>query len=120
MRILSARAHGVLDYVTVALFAVAPSLFRLTGTAATLSYALAGIHLLMTLLTAFPLGVARLVPLTLHGWVELVVALALVLLGVVGFGLEQTAGLFYLLIGLVIFAVWFLSNYRSAEGAPGN
>jgi hypothetical protein len=31
MKILSASAHGVLDYVTVILFALAPTLFGLTG-----------------------------------------------------------------------------------------
>ena len=114
MKPISSRAHGILDYLTVALFALAPTLFGLTGTAATLAYALAAVHLGMTLITAFPMGVVRVVPFRVHGIVELLVAISLMGIGMFNFGLEQTAGLFYLLVGLVILVVWLLSSYREA------
>ena len=110
--LLSPRAHGVLDYVTVAVFALAPLVLGLDGLAATLSYALAGVHLAMTLATAFPLGVAALVPFRLHGTVELVVGLALVALGFALF--EETARWFFVAMGVTILAVWAATDYGRA------
>lgn len=110
--LLSPRAHGILDYVTVAVFALAPSLLGLVGLAATLSYALAGIHLAMTLLTAFPLGVARVVPFRLHGMVELAVGVVLVALGFLLF--EGVDRMFFAAMGVVILAVWAATAYTEA------
>ncbi|MFW6088597.1 MAG: hypothetical protein ACODAB_02520 [Gemmatimonadota bacterium] len=118
MKVLSPRAHGVVDYAVVLLFALAPTLFGLTGTAATLAYALAAVHLVVTLLTAFPMGVAGVIAPHVHGLVELVVAISLMGIGMFNFGLEQAAGLFYLLAGLVILVVWLLSSYREVAAQP--
>lgn len=107
--LLSPRAHGVLDYVTVALFALAPTVLGLVGLAATVSYALAAIHLLMTVTTAFPLGAVAVVPFRLHGTVELVVGVVLVAAAFLLF--EGTARTFYLVMGLVILAVWAATDY---------
>ena len=112
---ITPRLHGVLDYVVVVLFALAPTLFGLAGFAATLAYVLAGVHLLMTLGTAFPLGVARVVPFRLHGVVEMVVGVVLVLLGFALFaGLARA---FYLVVGLVILGVWLLTDYTAPAPA---
>ena len=45
MKVISDTAHGLLDYFTVAIFALAPSILGLSGFAALVSYALAAIHL---------------------------------------------------------------------------
>lgn len=107
--LLSPRVHGYLDYATVLLFVLAPSVLGLVGLAATLSYVLAAVHLLMTLVTAFPMGMTSLVPFKLHGTVELVVGVVLVALAFLLF--EGTARGFYLVMGLVILAVWAATDY---------
>ena len=59
MKVISDTAHGILDYLTVAIFALAPSVLGLTGFAALcLNTALAAIHLAChdPLLTNMPLG----------------------------------------------------------------
>ncbi|MGH8471003.1 MAG: hypothetical protein ACREVJ_00745 [Gammaproteobacteria bacterium] len=56
MEILGPRVHGYLAFSVVA----------------TVSYALAAIHLVLTLLTAFPSGVVKAIPFTVHGALELV------------------------------------------------
>jgi hypothetical protein len=66
MKVISDTAHGILDYLTVAIFALAPSILGLTGFAALVSYALAAIHLVMTLFTNMPLGVFKIIPMRLH------------------------------------------------------
>lgn len=73
MKIITPRVHGYLDYVTVVVFLLTPTLLGLTGIPAMLAYALAGIHLAMTLVTDFPLGVVKLIPFTIHGWIDRVV-----------------------------------------------
>lgn len=113
MTILSGRVHGYLDYATVVLFGVAPSLLGLTGLTAWIAYALAGVHLLLTLLTRFPLGLLPVVPLALHGVIELAVSVALVALPwLVGFAADATARIFYMVAGAVIFIVWVFTAYR--------
>ncbi|HKW39860.1 MAG TPA: hypothetical protein VJN39_01300 [Gemmatimonadales bacterium] len=115
MRLIAPTLHRVLDFITVAAFAVAPTLLHLTGVAALLAYALAVVHLTLTLLTRFPAGPARAVPFAWHRGIELVVGVALVLLALLApWGGDARA--FYLVAGLVIFAVWALSS--SGAEAP--
>jgi hypothetical protein len=57
--------------LTVAIFVLAPSILGLTGFAALVSYALAAIHLAMTLLTDMPLGAIKIIPMRLHALIEM-------------------------------------------------
>ena len=114
MKIISPRVHGYLDYVTVVLFLVAPTLIGLTGMAGAIAYALAGIHLAMTLVTDFPLGAAKLLPFTIHGWVERVVGPVLILLPF-GLGFDAPARSFYIVIGIVIVLIGLLTDYRRTQ-----
>jgi len=104
--------HGYLDALTVILFALAPTLFNLSGFSATLAYLLAAVHLIMSLLTAMPQAPLRLIPFQWHGWVELVVAVILIIFPWVLGGLfAPTAQIFYTVAGLLIFVVWLLTDY---------
>jgi len=113
MRVIAARLHRVLDFVTVGGFALAPAVLGLAGFAATLAYVLAVVHLALTLLTHFPGRAARPVSLVFHGAIEGVVGLALLLLPWL-VGWTGTARTFYLVAGLIILVVWALSAYRPA------
>jgi hypothetical protein len=106
--ILSPRAHGIVDYVAVAVFALAPVLVGLSGLVATVSYILAAVHLAMMLLTAFSLGVVVRVPFSLHGTAELVVGVAVVLAG--SFLFEGPARMFTLVMGAVILLVYLATD----------
>jgi len=118
MKIISDTVHGVMDYATVILFALAPSFLSLTGGAALISYALAAIHLAMTLLTDMPLGVIRTIPMKLHALVEMVVGPVLVV-GALAFPTLVAGGqVFFVVVGVVIFAIWLLSHYGRAPN-PG-
>jgi hypothetical protein len=79
MKVISDPIRGILDYLTVAIFALAPSLLGFGGVAALISYSLAGIHLAMTLLTDMPLGLVKLIPMKLHALVEMIVGPGLIL-----------------------------------------
>src|SRR5260221_9625184 len=115
MKVISDTTHGILDYLTVAIFALAPSILGLTGFAALVSYALAVIHLAMTLLTNMPLGVIKIIPMRLHGLVEVIVGPILVVAALVLPTILGDRREFFLVMGLVILGVWLLSSYgRSA------
>ncbi len=115
MRIIGPSLHRTLDFVTVVGFAVAPLVLGLTGYAATLSYALALIHLILTLLTTFPGSAARPVPFAVHGVIEGVVGVALSVLPWLA-GWSGTPRTFYVAAGIVILLVWATSKYRA--GGP--
>lgn len=114
MNILTRAQHAGVDILTVVVFALAPLVLGLEGSAATLAYILAGVHLLMTLLTAgLPGAPGNLVPLALHGLVEAVVGVALGLIGWLAFdGTEQA---FYLVMAALILLVFAITPY---SGSP--
>lgn len=113
MKIISPTNHGYLDFITVAIFLLAPTLVGLSGLAAMLAYGLAAIHLAVTLATDFPFGVVKMIPLTLHGWIERLVGPLLVVIPfILGFASEAAARNFYILIGLVIIIVGVLTDYK--------
>jgi hypothetical protein len=118
MKVISDTAHGLLDYFTVAIFALAPSILGLSGFAALVSYALAAIHLVMTVLTDMPLGVFKIIPIRLHALVEMLVGPVLVVAALVLPTLLGDKREFFLVMGLVILAVWFLSSYGHPAAAP--
>jgi SPW repeat len=114
MKVISIKAHGALDYITVSGFALLPSIFGLTGTPAYLSYFLAVVHLLMTILTNFPLGVLRAIPVGIHKAVEMVVGPTLIASPwILGFATNAAARNVFICAGLIIIAVGLLSDYGS-------
>ena len=74
MRFIDARIHGVLDIVIVFIFLLAPLVLGLGGSPAAISYILAVVYLVMTLLTDYPMGIRKTIPFFVHGIVELIVA----------------------------------------------
>ncbi|MCI0553058.1 MAG: hypothetical protein L0287_19090 [Anaerolineae bacterium] len=118
MKIISLHIHRYIDYVTVVVFLLAPVLIGLTGLPAILAYVLAGVHFLMTLVTDFPLGIVKLIPLSIHGWVERVLSPVLVLVSFVPvFTVETTARIFYIVMGIVIILVGLLTDYQGTQQA---
>jgi hypothetical protein len=116
MRILSARVHGVIDLVLVAVLLLGPVLVGLGGSPAAIAWTLAAVHLLMTLFTRFPMGVWKRIPFFVHGIVELVVGIALLLLpAFAGYGPGSPAKRFYIAVGAVVLVVWALTAYRGPE-----
>ncbi len=113
MRILDARIHGVLDIATVLILLVGPLLFGLGGSPAAIAYSLAALHLLLTLLTRFPMGIWKTIPFVYHGIVEIIVGVFLLILpNMAGYGPGSPARRFYTIMGAVILVVWALTAYR--------
>lgn len=107
-------AHRILDFLTVIGFAAAPFILALSGPAAWLAWALAAVHLLMTLVTSYPGGPVRSVSFPIHGLVELLVGIVLLALPLV-VGWTGTARWFYLTAGGVILLVRQASQFERRE-----
>lgn len=116
MKILLAKSHGILDYLTVIIFLLAPSIVGFSGLPATISYLLAIVHFLLTLFTSFQMGVAKIVPLAAHGIIELIVSIVLIILPwILGFADNNPAKYFFIIIGIIIFLVWLTTNYKHSH-----
>ncbi len=116
MKIISSKVHGLLDYATVVFLLLSPTLFNMQGSLATFTYALGVVHFVLTILTAFELGLVKIIPFRLHGLIEIVVALALV--GAAFWFRSKDSGLgyhFYLALAFVILLVFMLTDFTSAD-----
>ena len=110
LRFLTDRVHGVLDYAIVVLFVLGPSLVGISGPAALNCYISGAVQLLLTLFTDMPLGVVKMIPLKVHGAVELIVGHGLIMAAWTVPGL-QDGQVILTLMGAAIFFLWVSSNY---------
>ena len=113
MKIFSPRAHGYLDFLTVVIFLLAPTALGLSELPAYLSYGLAVVHLIVTLVSDFPFGIAKVIPFYIHGWIERIVGPVLIVVPfILGFDADTVARNFYVVMGAIIIAVGILTDYR--------
>jgi hypothetical protein len=116
---VSARVHGVIDYATVAAFLNAPMVFGFHGTPAAIVYWLAGIHLLMTGCTDFPVGLFMWIPFKIHGMIELLAGIFLLVAPwIFGFAQDVTARNFFLAMAIILLVVVALTDYSQRVVRP--
>ena len=116
MKILNAKFHGFVDFAVVAAFLTGPALLGFSGLPMKLSYALAAIHSGLILTTIYPFGLIKLVPFTVHGMIEFVVAIGLVAFPwVLGFSSEEAARNFYVAAGVAVFLTRMTTDYKSSN-----
>lgn len=119
MRFINARIHGYLDVAVIVVLVAGPIVMGLGGTPAAICFVLAAVHLVLTLLTDFPMGAKKVVPLFIHGLIELIAGvLLLVLPSLLGFGPGSPARRFYIFAGAAILLIWVLTDYRGKDRAP--
>jgi hypothetical protein len=105
--------HGIIDYASVIMLAMAPRVTGFNGKPAMICYALAVVHLALTLLTRFPLGALKVVGFPLHGAIELLVSLLLIVLPwLANFSKGVLNTRFFVAFGLLLFVIWLLTDYR--------
>jgi hypothetical protein len=120
MKPISPTVHGILDYMTCAFFALAPSLFGLGGAYATVCYVLAGGYLVILLLTAMPLGAIKAIPFWLHGRLELVSGLVFIASPwLFGFAENITARNLFVGAGVVFLLVYSLTQWYPQDRTAG-
>jgi len=116
MKVLSPRAHAPIDYLLVALFGLAPTLFGFEGIASLISYVLAVGVMMTSLLTRYPLGVFKVIPFPVHGYIELAAAPLLIAMPFLfGFEEREIARNFFMATGAAYAVVWLITDYKAAE-----
>ena len=114
MKVISPRIHGYFDFLTVFIFLLAPTLLGLGQLPAMLAYGLAVVHLIVTLASDFPFGVVKLIPFTVHGWIERMVGPLLIAIPfILNFSDEEVARNFYIAMGIIIIVAGILTDYQA-------
>ncbi len=125
-KFLTPTAHGVVDYLIVLAFLVAPSVFDFSDNAAMISYVVAAAHLSYSLITRYPLGIVKAIPFPIHGTIEIVAGLSLFLMPwLFGFSQEDSARNWFLGSGGAVVVIWLVTNYKAVPedshyGLPGH
>jgi hypothetical protein len=114
MKLIAPGVHRFLDFVAVIVFAVAPFAIGrgAPGLPAALCWALALVHLVVTLATRFPSRSGGAISFVGHGILELVVSIFLAASSwIFGFAPGSPARYFFVTAGAVLFLVWLLTDY---------
>lgn len=107
------KTHGVIDYLAAALLLLGPMLFNFAGVAASLCYILGIAVFALSILTRYPLGLAKVIPFKIHGYVELAAGIFLILAPFLfGFTERSNAMWFFLIVGAGLAVFYALSDYR--------
>lgn len=112
MKFIPEKIHGIIDYFVVLFLIAAPVFFGFDSFTAIFTYALAIVHLILTLLTDFDSGVFKVVSFPLHGIIELIVGIALIILAFTLFGGSSVGKLFYIGVGAAILVTWLFTDYN--------
>jgi hypothetical protein len=114
VRFLPAWFHAIADYaVGITLIAVA-LIVGGTGVAVATGVVVGAVVLVVSMLTRYPLGVAKVLPFTVHSAGDYLAAALLVLAPFV-LGFTDTDGglaAFYIVAGLAVLAVSLVTNYQ--------
>jgi len=116
MKIINSKVHGILDYLTVVFLAASPTLFDMEGDLRTFTYILAAVHLLLTVLTRFELGIIKVIPFPIHGIIEILVAVSLAGVSLYFNQQDNMKGFYYYIwLAVVIALVFLLTDFKNNE-----
>lgn len=111
MRFINPSVHGVLDYVVVVALVIVSIGVGLSGLAAAIAYLMAAAFLGITLITAFPLGALKLLPLPTHSTIELFMGMCLLVCPwIFGFADSPMALNVFLVSGFTVLALRLFSK----------
>src|SRR5277367_5103533 len=114
MKKLNSKTHSVIDYLVVIFLFLSPTLLVLPCPISTFTYVLGAVHLALTVLTDFHFGLIKIIPFRIHGWVEFVVAVALIASPLVlQFYVPPTYLLdryFFSGVGVVVLVTWLATD----------
>jgi hypothetical protein len=118
-RAIGAWSHGIIDYLMVIFLAIAPGVIGFAGTRqAMFCYVLAAVQFLLTIVTRFPLGVFKSLRFPLHGAIEAMVGVLLVVLPwLANFSRGTLSRNFFVALGLLFLVIFALTDYRGLRSA---
>ena len=100
--VISPVVHGLLDYPLAAVLIVLPLVLDFDDSAAKwIAFGLGIGAAVLAVGTAWPTGIVHVIPPLLHGYADIAVTVALIVLPfIVGFSSHTTALVFYLIVGV--------------------
>ena len=111
MKLISPYVHGMLDYITFITLLMLPLTLMMNGRAEFILIGFALFEFILAVVTRYPLGATRQVP--VHGVIDLLSGLALIaapwVLGFSGLHVERN---FYVVLGLIFLVVWALTDFK--------
>jgi hypothetical protein len=112
--ILSPVVHGVLDYPLAAVLIVLPLVLSFDdGAAKWIAFAFGIAAAVLAVGTAWPTGIIRVIPPLLHGYADITLTVALIVLPfIVGFSGHTTALVFYLAVGAPVLATTLITPFK--------
>lgn len=111
---VNSKIHGIIDYLVVVFLWLSPGLFNLPEITSTFTYILGGVHLGLTVLTKFELGLIKIIPLKIHGLIELVVSVSLIVIALIlGQQEGEIARNFYIGFAIAVFLTWLVTDYKT-------
>jgi hypothetical protein len=121
MRLIGAVSHGIIDYLMVVILIAGPSFAGFTGRQEKYAYLLAAIMFTISVLTRYPLGVIRGLRFVLHGAVEFVLAiLILILPWLANFSRGIHSRNFFVFVALIMLAIWLMTDFRGLRDRSGD
>ena len=113
MKIISPKLHGILDYVLIIFLYASPIMFSMAKDTGTYTYILATAHLLLTIVTNYSYGIFKLVPLKVHGIIELFVGAGLTVAAFTLLQYDERAKRYYAGLGIMILIIAVFTDYNS-------
>lgn len=110
MKLINPKIHGILDYCVVLFLWLSAPLLAFTPWVVKFTFVLGFVHLLLTVFTDFPVGGFKVLPFRIHGFIELVVAIVLVV-SPWFLNLNSVDKVFYVAFGIAVFLTWILTDY---------
>lgn len=111
-RSIGAVSHGILDYALAIILAAGPSVAGFSSRQARWCYIFAAVLFVLALLTQM-----KFIRLPVHGAIELVLAVLLILLPwIANFSRGVNSRNFYVAIGVLMLVLWALTDFRGRRG----
>jgi len=112
MKIVSKKAHGLIDYLLGLFLIAAPMAFGFVGMLAYFTYLMAVVYLLIAVFTDYGAGIFKQMPFALHGTIELLLGIALVGIAYTLFRNNEHGKIFYTIFGGARLLIALLSDYK--------
>jgi len=112
-RSIGAVSHGILDYALAIILAIGPSVAGFANRQGRWCYIFAAVLFILAVLTQM-----KFIRLPVHGAIELLLAILLILLPwIANFSRGVNSRNFYVAVGLLMIVLWALTDFRGRRGA---
>ncbi|QXV66039.1 hypothetical protein INP83_02785 [Mucilaginibacter sp. 21P] len=117
MKLISPKLHGIIDYMLIIFLFMSPVAFSMTSETSAQVYTLAVVQMLLTIVTNYSFGMFRAIPLKVHGIIELLLCVGMVVAAFTIFKYDERARGYYLGLAIFWFIVVVFSDYdKSRDG----